>query len=126
MSKGPHRKRWGPFDIVPGEALAGAPGFMGGRLPERLGVLITSVVDACTPSPVAVIPSEPNRSPYAAQPTTVSHDGECAHRLRTRVPRCTPTGLGLTVGLLRVAVRYLGEMEGFVTKMRIPVDSRVL
>lgn len=27
------------------------------------------------------------------RPTTVRHDGGCANRPRTRMPRCTPTGL---------------------------------
>lgn len=32
-------------------------------------------------------------NPSEPQPPTVSHDGEDADRLRTRVPRGTPTGL---------------------------------
>jgi hypothetical protein len=30
---------------------------------------------------------------HEPQPTTVSHDGGRADRPRTRMPRCTPTGL---------------------------------
>lgn len=32
------------------------------------------------------------------QPTTASHDGGCADRPGTRVPRCTPTGLSHAAG----------------------------
>jgi hypothetical protein len=35
---------------------------------------------------------------HEPQPTTVSHDGGCAVRPRTRAPRCTPTGLSHTAG----------------------------
>lgn len=31
-------------------------------------------------------------------PTTVSHDGGCADRPRTRMSRCTPTGLSHATG----------------------------
>jgi hypothetical protein len=38
---------------------------------------------------------------HEPQPTTVSHDGGCAGRPRTRMPRRTHTGLSHATGLCR-------------------------
>ena len=44
----------------------------------------------------------PRCAPSEPQATTASNDGGCADRLRTRVPRCTPTGLSRP---FRVSIR---------------------
>lgn len=48
--------------------------------------------DGPTP-PHSLVGQRPRYTPSEPQPMTVSHDGGCADRPRTRVPRCTPTGL---------------------------------